>query len=325
MTMEPTTPALKIALIYDENHSSKSEIAISDKLRSFKPSENIFVFTENRGNDTAVLKQYSVELLSSNESFCTATPCNLLIAHCLIGSGLSGYLKTIIKSIYFDSFLKKLFVEGHYLKYRPANYGIAQNSQFSFADMTPQMMMAIENVKGLYTHLDAYISKEPLEEQDEFIEGHMHVCTKALLSTPQFNSAIFGLISEALAVIKIDQVTKKLGAQFDADKELSLPLINELFNEGGPISTEILDKLSDLYRTQFHLRKVIKVIDRVFNKDSFPQNGVFAIRVGSRHQELLTQSLLEHYANAQIVEMKLDDTDLENAAEQIRAAFNGLK
>lgn len=308
----------KIALIYDHNHLDPSEIALSARLEEIKPHEKIYTFSECRYFETS--NQYSVELLAKDKTISTATAAILLIGHMLTASNPDS-VRTILKCIYEDPYFKKLFMEGHYKRYNPEKWGLpAGRWSKPFDNMQPRWIMAIENIQGLYHFLDRNLPLQTVEERNGFFEYHIASAAQFIIESPLCDFTIFGAISEALALIKIDQVRKKIGESLDRTKELTTSLLTRLY--GGPDTTgELVLELNKQYRTQFHAEKVIQVVEKLFNKD---RESIFVVRVGMMHRELMTRRLTEHFFLGDIKELDIGPEDLAHIERKIKREFPSL-
>lgn len=311
-----------IALIYDFNHSDLKEQAIANRFTQMDPNKKMVFFDENRSIESEPLNQYSVELLSKDNNISTATACRLLIAHILCGNN-PDFLSSILSTIYTDSYLKTLFTGKHFEKYEPNNYGLNTSVEWSKLckeNMTEKERMAIENVMGLFKLLDEQLPKQPsFSEKEEFLEGHMAVATNAMVTNPAlFDIAIFAPISEALAFIKIKKVNEKLGVQADPSKELSLSMINRLYDKENV--GKLLSELNDKYRTQFQVEKVTKVVEKILKAPNADPNTVFVVRVGEQHRDM-THMLLEHFKSGNIKEISLSREDLAHVEQKIQDQF----
>ena len=314
----------KIALVFDSHHSDLKEKAITERLSKINPEERLVFFAELRGLEHESLNQYSLELLSKDKTFSTATCCNLLVGHILTAT-IPTYLKTILSTIYSDPYLKKLFIEKHYSKYHPSKYGLVNESRWMPLVpecMTSEQQRAILNVEGLFKFLDRELPLQPLHEQEDFFEGHMTAATMAMTADQpeNFDYQIFGPISEALAFIKIKQVNQKLDASADKSKELSSSMINQLYGDSEAVEG-LVDNLNRIFRTQFQAEKIIKVVERILQTPGQDPNIIFVVRDGSMHREVLRSRLAEHFKVGQLKEISLSEDDLPDVEQKIRSFF----
>jgi len=320
----PVSKIPKIAVIYDHLHTDPNEKAITESLSKIDPKKQIVFFAENRCIESGSLNQYSIELLSRDNNFSTATSCMLLVAHIITGQNPNG-LKAILSTIYTDTYLKKLFDEKHFEKYDPRNYGL--NKSMNWTKLTEEALsdrekMAINNASGLFKLLDKELPKQASYlEKEEFFEGHMTVASDAMTTKNElFDYEIFAPISEALAFIKIKQVNEKLGLNADPSKELSLSMINRLY-AGEESTGELLKELNQKYRTQFQAQKVIKTVEKILKATNSDPNTIFVVRVGSDHREIMNSQLKEHFKTGDIREVTLLGEDLSNVEQKIREKF----
>jgi hypothetical protein len=314
----------RIAIIYDHKHSDSNERAITERLSNIDPQKKIVFFGENRCLESESLNQYSTELLHKDDSFSTANPCLLLIAHILTGR-LPKALKSILTTIYTDTYFKQLFTGEHYAKYDPHNYGlngVRPWKRLVEANITFEQRNAIENVKGLFKYLDEELPKLPFREREDQFEGHMTVTMEAMVAGKySCDYSIFGPISEALAFIKIKQVHTKLDPNADKTNELSLSMINQLYNEGNSVD-DLFKELNGKFRTQFQVKKVIKIVERILKKSNQDPETIFVVRVGFGHREIMSNQLTQHFKNGDVKEISLTQEDLPQVEQRIKDHFS---
>jgi hypothetical protein len=310
----------KIAFIYDNNHLDLNEETITAKLSTID-FPKIVVFMENRYIEDKTLKHYSLELLSQDKPISTATPCSLLIAH-ICTRRYSSYLQSILKTIYTDSYLKKLFIEAHYSKYHPNKYGLIKKKEWLplvNANFSAEQQLVIENVKNSFKKLDEELPKKPSYfNREAFIEDYMEAVAEDMNHRPDCDTGVFAPISEALAFIKIQQVQNKLNSDTDKSKELSLSIINQLYDEKS-VGT-LLKELNQTFRTQFQAQKVINTVEKILKSPDVDKDTIFVVRVGSQHRDL-TNRLTQHFESGEFKEISLKKEDLHQVEQKIQEQF----
>ncbi len=309
----------KIALIYDHDHNDPDELRITGKLMDVD-QKNIVVFIENRFLEDPSKRQYSLELRSEDSMRSTATSCALLIANFLLNVEIqTGHvpaaLSDLIKTIYRDSYFKKLFTEKHYGKYDPKNYGLERELVWKpliAENLTEPQNKAIQYVNDLFHRLDVQLPQKKSFEEREITFRDQIDEARAALSDPTgpYDSRIFIPISHALAYIKIKQVHSKLDANADKSKELPLSMINQKMN---------LNELNVQYRTQFQVQKVIKIVEKILKGTP---DTIFVVRNGEGHREMMTRQLKEHFPNGVIKEIQLKREEVFQAEKKIQAYFS---
>ncbi len=315
----------KIALNFDTNHKDPAELAIHTKLVTIDPRKKIVYFQENRVVEYESLNQYSLELFSKDAPLSTASSCILLNKCMDLPNQSLSIFPTILELIYADSDFKKLFIEKRYFEFNPYDHGLNKCFQYNKLDrntMTPSQKNMIAIVEGLFTGLDRVLPGLKTDEGRmkniilNINDARELVCKNADRSDFIF----FQQICEALAFIKIKQVLAKLPPDSDKSQELSLDMINRLYQDQEGLKKLWWD-LALIYRTQFQAKKVIHVVEKVLSAKNADPNTIFLVRDGLGHREHLISHLTQHYKRGEIKEIVLTLGDLPKVEEKIREKF----
>ncbi len=317
--------APRIAFIFEKYNAPDSmenvETRITMELLKTFQSTNVFSFIEGKSIQDVGMNKYSVELLESDKPISTSTCCNLLFSS-ILSSRADLHLLSLLDIIYFDPYFKLLFIGEFYKKFNPEKYGYTlKHSVYSFENMTPPQTAAIKAVSNLYKLLDVELPKKTPEQQELFFTQQM---VKFSQSLGNFDLKIIAPISNALAFIKISKVNVKIGENIDADKELTLSLINQANSPDENVTDQLLYKL-DQYRTQFQVEKIIQIIKKVFTNDQNSKDTIFIVRADFQRRDLLLKALREEFVEGDFREMQFKKSDLGNIVTTIEKEFSRTK